>query len=232
MPLKKLYLYLELQPHPPESHSFDHTLHLHSMRTWLLLLLLGVPEKVKDVVFLVGGTSPYHYNTAMRLLPEIAQQQQTSNTMFALIRYADTANLEVPFQNKDNFTSAITKVYWIGKGDTLKEGLELVPRVFNDYGRPDAQRVLVVFASAADDTTRDELLEVYKKLKKNGVKVVPVVIGESADGNNLAEIHPKKQRPLNVKPDDDPEESSNKISEDVFKGECMLLVNGPEEIDL
>jgi hypothetical protein len=172
----------------------------------------------------VGGSSVYHYNTAIRLLPKIVEKQQTSDALFALIRYAATASIQVPFQDKDNFTRDAAKIYWTGKGDTLKEALDLVPRVFIEYGRPDAERVLVVFASDDDDTPRDDLIEVNKKLKKNGVRVIPVVIGESTDDGILTEIHPKKKKPLNVKSGDDPKDGSDKISEVVFKGVYVLMV--------
>ena len=172
---------------------------------------------------MVGGSSVYHYNAAIKLLPEIAQKQQTSNALFALIRYAAVASLEIPFQDKNNFTKNAAAVYWTGRGNTLKEGLDLVSRVFVEHGRPDAERVLVVFASEDDDTPRQELIEIDKKLKTNGIRVVPVTIGEPVDDDNkFKELHPKKKKPLNIKPGDDPKDGTDKISEVVFKGACIL----------
>lgn len=182
---------------------------------------LGDPEKVKDVLFVVGGSSVYHYNTAIKLLPQIAQKQQSSNTLFALIRYAALASLQVPFQDKNNFTREVANVYWTGKGDTLEEGLDLVPGVFDEYGRPDAERVVVVFVSDDDDTSRDTYIQVDLKMKKTGVRVIPVVIGEQAV-DNLTEIHPKKKKPLSTKLGDDQTDISDRISEVVFKGAIMF----------
>lgn len=186
--------------------------------------ILGVPDKAKDVLFVVGGSSVYHYNTAIQLLPKIVEKQQTSDTLFALIRYAAIATIQVPFQDKDNFTRDVANIYWTGRGDKLKEALDLVPRVFSEYGRPDAERVLVVFVSDNDDTPRNELIKVDMQLKKNGVRVIPVVIGEPADDDKLTEIHSKKKKPLSIKPGDDPKEGSDKISEVVFKGLYALLM--------
>ena len=188
-----------------------------------VFVCLGVDEKVKDVVFLVGGSSVYHYNTAMQLLPKIAQGQQTSDTLFALIRYARAASLEIPFQMKDNFTRNIADIYWTGKGDTLKDGLYLVSTVFVDYGRPHSERVLVVFVSDDDETPSSKLIKSNMNLTKNGIKVVPVVIGEPRKDNKLMEIHPKKKMPLAIKPGDDPKDGSDKISEIVFKGVYILV---------
>lgn len=184
---------------------------------------LGNPEKVKDVLFLVGGSSVYHYNTAIKLLPEIAEKQQSSNTLFALIRYAAIASLQVPFQDKTNFTREVANVYWTGQGDSLEEGLDIVPRVFTEYGRPDAERVLVVFVSDDDDTPRNVFIKVDIKMKKNGVRVIPVVIGEQTEDNNLTEIHPKKKKPLITKPGDDQKDITDKISEIVFKGARLFM---------
>ena len=184
---------------------------------------VGNPEKVKDVLFLVGGSSVYHYNTAIKLLPDIAQKQQSSDTMFALIRYAAIASLQVPFKNKTNFTREVADVYWTGKGNTLEEGLDMVPRVFAEYGRPNAERVLVVFVSDDNDTPRDKFIEFDLKMKKNGVRVIPVIIGEQTEENNLTEIHPKKKKPLSTKPGDDQKDISDKISEIVFKGAFFLF---------
>ncbi len=188
--------------------------------------LLGALDKVKDVLFVVGGSSVYHYNTAIKLLPEIVQKQQTSDTLFALIRYASIASIEVPFQDKDNFTRDVANIYWTRRGDTLKEALDMVPRVFAEYGRPDAERVLVVFASNDDGTPRDDLIKVNMKLKKNGIRVIPVVIGEPTDDDILTEIHPKKKKPFSTKPGDDPKDSSDKISEVVFKGVYYVTCDG------
>ena len=184
---------------------------------------LGNPEKVKDVLFLVGGSSVYHYNTAIKLLPDIAQKQQSSDTLFALIRYAAIASLQVPFKDKTNFTREVAEVYWTGKGDTLEEGFDMVPRVFAEYGRPNAERVLVVFVSDDNDTPRDKFIKFDLKMKKNGVRVIPVIIGEQTEDKNLTEIHPKKKKPFSTKPGDDQKDISDKISEIVFKGAFFFV---------
>lgn len=173
---------------------------------------------MKDVLFVVGGSSVYHYNTAMTLLPEIVQKQQTSSTLFSLIRYADMASLEIPFKDKRNFVKEVAQVYWTGKGDTLTEALDLAPGVFSQFGRPKAERVLVVFASNDESTPRNELVEIDMKLTKDGIRVIPVVVGEPTGDGRLTEIHPKKKMPISVKPGDDSKDSTDKISEVVFKG--------------
>ena len=184
--------------------------------------VLGVPHKMKDVLFVVGGSSVYHYNMAIKLLPQIVQKQQTSDALFALIRYAAMATFEITFEDKANFTRDAANIYWTGRGDTLKEALDMVPRVFDENGRPDAERVLVVFASDDDDTLRDDLIKIDVNLKKNGVRVIPVVIGEPTDDSKLTEIHPKKKKPLSIKTGDDPKDGSDIISEIVFKGAYVI----------
>ena len=167
---------------------------------------------------MVGASSFGHFNTITRLIPLVVEKQQTTNTKFAVIQYGTKPDLEVPFEDKDNFTGSMTRLYWREKGEALKEGLELVPKTFTKHGRVKAQRILVVFASGDDRTSRPDLLEEDENLKSAGIKVIPVIIGKPNDEHKLVDIHPKKRKPHFVKLGKDPREGSDPISEETFNG--------------
>ena len=162
----------------------------------------------------------------MDLIPYVTRKQQISDTKFALIQYETAPRLVITFSDKDNFTDAMSGVYWRDvdggsgelKDDTLKESLEVVATMFTKYGRANAQRILVVFASDDDSTSSEDLLEADEKLRGAGIKVIPVVITAPSDKDKFVEIHPKKKPPFVIERGRISPDNADPISDEIFKG--------------
>ena len=116
----------------------------------------------------------------------------TANVRYALIEYAENATLQADFneyKEKYDFKEFVDSVRRIGEGLGLDKALQRAAGVFENSGRVNAKRVLVVFTNAQSKARTQDLQKHSRELQESGVKVVVVAIGTDVSEEELSNIH-------------------------------------------
>ena len=123
----------------------------------------------------------------------------TANVRYALIEYAENATLQADFneyKEKYDFKEFVDSVKRIGEGVGLDKALQRSAAVFENSGRDNAKRVLVLFTNAQSKARAQDLQKYSRELQECGVKVVVVAIGTDVSEEELSNIHGDNQTPV------------------------------------
>ena len=115
----------------------------------------------------------------------------TANVRYALIEYAENATLQADFnehKEKYDFKEFVDSVRRIGEGLGLDKALQRAAAVFENSGRENAKRVLVLFTNAQSQARTQDLQKHSRELQEVGVKVVVVAIGADVSEEELSNI--------------------------------------------
>jgi hypothetical protein len=171
----------------------------------------------------MGSSSGENFEKQKRTVEAAIQQDTNSDVIYGVIQYGKTAEIQKSLQermNKEGFEAFLPSLSWNEVGEALQDGLQQANVTFTEYGRPDARRILLVFV---DKPWNDSVAvnEIGKKLRENGVKIVPVAVGNRSDDEELTELAGRKT--LKVDEDNEPEKTGKKVSEEVTKGRVIVL---------
>jgi hypothetical protein len=123
----------------------------------------------------------------------------TANVRYALIEYAENATLQADFneyKEKYDFKEFVDSVKRIGEGVGLDKALQRSAAVFENSGRDNAKRVLVLFTNAQSKARAQDLQKYSRELQECGVKVVVVAIGTDVSEEELSSIHGDSHTPV------------------------------------
>jgi hypothetical protein len=147
----------------------------------------------------------------------------TANVRYALIEYAENATLQADFneyKEKYDFKEFVDSVRRIGEGLGLDKALQRAAGVFENSGRVNAKRVLVVFTNAQSKARTQDLQKHSRELQEAGVKVVVVAIGTDVSEEELSNIH--GERVVRTQPHDDVNVIVKSVASDVLATEPEL----------
>lgn len=172
-----------------------------------------------DVIVVMGSSTNENFAKQKQTVNETIEQETNSDIIYGVIQYGKTAAVQKSLQERMNrkaFQKFLPSLSWNEVGDALQDCLKLANVSFSEYGRPNARRVLLVFF---DKPWNDSVVvdDIAKKLKENGVKIVPVSVANRSDDKKLPEL--AGQKPLRLDEDNEPEKTGKKVSEEVMKGD-------------
>lgn len=172
-----------------------------------------------DVIVVMGSSTNENFAKQKQTVNETIEQETNSDIIYGVIQYGKTAAVQKSLQERMNrkaFQKFLPSLSWNEVGDALQDCLKLANVSFSEYGRPNARRVLLVFF---DKPWNDSVVvdDIAKKLKENGVKIVPVSVANRSDDKKLPEL--ADQKPLRLDEDNEPEKTGKKVSEEVMKGD-------------
>ena len=190
---------------------------------FLSRLLVGLPKKLVDVIFVMGSANPNAMETFSKEKEIVNNMVETPKDAFAhygIVQFGKTGETKIPLGdhgNKKTLKERVKKLPW-KEGKSLDNGIKTAGKEFEDNGRPKARKVLVVFIDGNDDSTKDKLKKEAEPLKKKNIKIVPVILGENVDKEKVKPFLPKKKKPKKGK---DPKRLSEQIAEETFNGENL-----------
>ena len=162
-------------------------------------------------------------------LKKIVKKFNPEKLRYSVITFGDEATPEVSFtedpQDLKKLVKALDKLPQSSGDPDFKKLLDEAKKVFDDdSGRAKSNRVLVVITDSKSPTTLSEINGAVKPLKKDGITVVAVRIGEEADSRQLEKMTGDKTNVLNLTKERDPEEIGNEVMKAVKEGWfCVFL---------
>lgn len=161
-------------------------------------------------------------------LKKIVMKFNPEKVRYSVITFGDEATPEVSFtedpQDLKKLVKALDKLPQSSGDPDFKKLLDEAKKVFDDdSGRAKSNRVLVVITDSKSPATLSEINDAVKPLKKEGVTVVAVRIGEEADSRQLEKMTGDKTNVLNLTKERDPEEIGNEVMKAVKEGWFCVL---------
>lgn len=162
-------------------------------------------------------------------LKKIVMKFNPEKVRYSVITFGDEATPEVSFtedpQDLKKLVKALDKLPQSSGDPDFKKLLDEAKKVFDDdSGRAKSYRVLVVITDSKSPATLSEINGAVKPLKKDGITVVAVRIGEEADSRQLEKMTGDKTNVLNLTKERDPEEIGNEVMKAVKEGWCCVFL--------
>lgn len=148
---------------------------------------------------------------------------------YAIIPFGTSASTALTFQENsptpEQLKSYINLIPRRSGEPNLKRAFDEVKRVFDRApSRPNSKKVLVVIVDDLPVDTPEEGMNGVKGLERNNIKVVPVVIGDEVDPDEVVKRTNNKQYLVKGKTDENPEPLGNKIMDKVLRGKIKYII--------
>jgi hypothetical protein len=154
---------------------------------------LDLPTSNIDVIFAMGADgsrASTAFNEEKAIIGSIVDRQGPSRAKYGLIQYG--ANSAETLRRLSQFTSNFDFKRFVGNSALASRGRALIPAIdkaSEDFLSSDAKRkVLVLFANGLPFVPFNDLVNASSFLRSQGVKVVVVYSGNSADRIRLQRI--------------------------------------------
>lgn len=162
-------------------------------------------------------------------IAEIIQKYGTVKLRYLVIVFGTQANIGLSYKdqnlNAQTLISSISRIRQPSGSPRLDVALQEAKRAFDEVPiRPGAKRVLVVLIdnkSVGDDDDMKKL-QAAKELYGDDVIIIPVVIGDGADPDELEKITARKDNVIEESKDVDPTELAKQIMEKTFGGKSLI----------
>ena len=191
------------------------------------LNLPSIPEV--DLAFAISAASVEaddNFEKAKEVIKAIIDTYGMNKLRYGVIVLGPRASTKVSFRDdfpNDDDLKTIVSLLSVPKqlpnlDEALKEGKELFD---NAKQRPNARKVLVVIADKKSTSKLSDLKDSAKLLEEDGIKVIPVAIGDEVGHSELEAMTPEKTNLVNVSTDVDLMDLKNRIMNKVFKGKTF-----------
>lgn len=190
-------------------------------------LFSGYPDSPEmDIAFAINTAASDADRTFQVItdsLKKIVKKFNPEKLRYSVITFGDEATPEVSFtedpQDLKKLVKALDKLPQSSEDPDFKKLLDEAKKVFDDdSGRAKSNRVLVVITDSKSPATLSEINDAVKPLKKDGITVVAVRIGEEADSRQLEKMTGDKTNVLNLTKERDPDEIGNEVMKAVKEG--------------
>lgn len=144
----------------------------------------------------------------------------TQKIHYSVIVYSETASIEIKFGQTPPSPQQLKTVVEnldIGTGTPdLAAALRKASEMFDDdERRPLTRKVLVIMADSSSGSTVDDVNTAAKPLVDTDVLVIPVVVGEEGDPDELVNTTPDKTNVIETGKETDPEVVGEKIMDKI-----------------
>lgn len=193
------------------------------------LYLLPIPEV--DLAFAINAASVKaddNFEKAKEVIKSIIDTYAMNKLRYGVVVFGSSASIRVSFGDDfptdENLKNVITILSGSNERPALDEALKKGKELFDEAPeRPNARKVLVFITDMKSTSKLADLKEAAKMLEDDGIKVIPVAIGDEVDHVELEETTSDKTNVVNVTTDVDVIVLKEKIMFNVFKGKCRKL---------
>lgn len=169
-----------------------------------------------------------NFEKAKEVIKAIIDAYSMNKLRYGVIVFGSSASIKVSFG--DDFPSdqdLKTVIDFLSHSKetpaldiALRKGKELFDEA---QERPNARKVLVVIIDKKSTSKLDDVKASARLLEDDGIKVIPVVIGDEVDPVECREITDEKTNVVNVTTDVDVIDLKEKIISKVFKGKHVTV---------
>lgn len=188
------------------------------------LYLPTIPEV--DLAFAISAASVNaddNFKKAKEVIKAIIDTYSMNKLRYGVIVFGSSASIKVSFgddfPNDEDLKMAVDLLSGSKESPSLDEALKKGKELFDEaQERPNARKVLVVIIDTKSTSKLDDLKASAKLLEDDGIKVIPVAIGDEVDHVECGEITSDKSNLVNATTDVGVMELVDKIMPKVFKG--------------
>ena len=154
----------------------------------------GLTNKLLDVIFVLGSSGlrgSDDLETQKTAVKNFMNTQKIADIIYGIIYYGKAPVVLLPLTDKSRdlkLRNILNSITWKEEGVSLPEALEMANDMFTKEGRPLSRKVLVFFANEAHQRPLDNSSMI---LKDNGIKVIPVAVGDATNPDDLRKTSPK-----------------------------------------
>lgn len=169
-----------------------------------------------------------NFEKAKEVIKSIIDTYAMNKLRYGVIVFGSSASIRVSFGDDyttdANLKDVITFLSGPNERPALGEALKKGKELFDEAPeRPNARKVLVLITDVKSTSKLDDLKATAKMLEDDGIKVIPVAIGDDVDHLELDETTSDSKNVVNVTTDVDVIVLKEKIMSKVFKGKCREL---------
>ena len=181
----------------------------------------------------MGSAEPNIEDTLTKekvIVNDIIGKPKDAFVRYGIVQFETNGEVKVPlgdYKDDEDLKNHVNNLP-LKEGKSLDKGIKTAGEEFEKNGRPKARKVMVVFIDGNDDSTEDQLRDVSEPLKKKGIKIIPVVLGENVDEEKIKPVLPNKK----PKKGKDPKKLGEEIAEEILKGRsfkyletCFIRMN-------
>lgn len=194
------------------------------------LNLPSIPEV--DLAFAISAASVEaddNFEKAKEVIKSIIDTYAMNKLRYGVTVFGSSASSKVTFGDdfpSDEDLKSIISLLSAPKGppaldEALKKGKELFD---NAKERPNARKVLVVITDKKSSSKLSDLKDSAEQLEEDGIKVIPVAIGDEVDLDELEATTPDENNMVNVSTDVDLTDLKNRIMNKVLKGKSVIKI--------
>ena len=190
-----------------------------------------------DLAFVISAYATSAADTFQRIkdtLNAIVEEYGVSGRIrYGLVTFGRDATQKLSFSEEiSDINSLKAKIRFtqrpFGEPD-LQRALEEAKKLFDsDPKRPDAKKVIVVITDKKSTSRPEDVKKAFIPLEEEGVTVVPVAVGSSADPNELERITSNRGYLIKTERELDPDVTAEQIMEMVLKG----ILKGSRQLGL
>ena len=179
-----------------------------------------------DLGFALSAASTAH-NETFQLMKDVINYiivtYGTQKIHHSVLVYSDTASIEIKFGQTSpspQQLKTLVENLRVGTGTpNLADALSKAAKMFeDDKRRPLTHKVLVIMADSRSGSTVDDVKTAAKPLMDMDIEVIPVVVGEEADPDELGNTTPDKTNVIETGKDGDPKVVGEKIMDKIRGG--------------
>ena len=185
----------------------------------------GTSKQLIDVVLVMGAASSDNFEKEKQVVLSVIEEPKNADIIYEIIQHGKKAAVVKSLKEKlqkEDLIAVLRFISWKEPGEALLDGVRLSKKSFEQHGRPEAKKVLVVFA---DSPLKESLVVVDKvgnDTRNDGVQVIGVVLGDKAEEEKIEMLAGKE--PLKIDDDETPVDTGKEVVEQALKGEAKYLL--------
>ena len=152
------------------------------------------------------------------------ESSSIANTKYSIIQYDNKPSIKglfEDFSNAEDVKRLLEQLQWEGDGKNVDESLKVASELFQSKSRPASTKVIVLFTGETVQFKTPKLQDIVDKLAKNGVKIIPVLVGISPDSSTFENLKPNVEDSITGLINEDPSRVAHKIEKGTFTGDFV-----------
>ena len=179
-----------------------------------------------DMIFAIGSDGPLSiFNIEQKLSKEIIDSQLDKDVKYSVIQYGNTAKIVLPF--RDVISTVMLKQFidvmqWKSPGLAVDDAITKTVENFEQNGRPEAQRVLVLFVSGRASPDEQQSAGLKKSLAEAGVNTIVIALNV-IDEEKIKRIIPAEKPIITTDPNKDTKDTVSDVISGITQGNLHMI---------
>ena len=181
-----------------------------------------------DLAFVISATSPsasVNFAKIKEVVQEVIGLYGVQRVYYSVILFGRDPTIRIKFNQQfteDALKNTIGLLPRPIGGASLHDALEKAKEVFDEGGRPDSKKVVVLVMDQKSESNLNDVKKAAEKLEEDGIKVIPVAFGNLADPDETTATTTNKENVVKANETSDPKEVAKEVSNKVAEGKHRI----------